>query len=88
MKEIIEEISDQFGITKKLAKEVIDATIHSLTGKIVTTGEVSIAGFGKFVIVTRPERNGRNPKTNTPLIIKEHKAVKFKIAKALKESIQ
>jgi DNA-binding protein HU-beta len=88
MKATVEAIAQQFGITKKLAKEVVDATIESLTETLVTEGKVKVTGLGSFSVKTKPERAGRNPKDGTPLTIKEHKVVKFTLTKSLKVAVQ
>ncbi len=47
----------------------------------------TLPGFGKLVLVDRPERMGRNPQTGEQIKIPAKKVVKFRIAKAAKDSI-
>lgn len=88
MKTTVEEIATSFNITKKLAKEVVDATVASLAASIVNDGELRISGFGNFKVKTAPARKGRNPKTGEAIQIPEHKVLKFTISGNLKEAIQ
>lgn len=88
MKNTVDQIATDFNITKKLAKEVVDATLLSLAQEIVETGELKITGFGSFKVMGKPARNGRNPKTGEALKIAAHKTLKFKISKNLKQAIQ
>ncbi len=47
----------------------------------------TIPGVGKLVVVKRKARMGRNPKTGEPVKIPARKALKFRIAKAAKDSV-
>ncbi len=85
--ELIAQVAEGTGLTKAAAKEAIEAIL----GKIVTTlkkeGRFAYFGLGVFEVVKRKKRKGRNPRTNEPVTIKAHKAVKFKAAKALKDAV-
>jgi nucleoid DNA-binding protein len=87
MKNVIEQISEEYGITKKLAKEVVDSTIKTLIGEIVNNGELRVHGLGTFTVKTKPARMGHNPKTGEAVQIPERKVVKFSTAKGLKAAI-
>lgn len=50
-------------------------------------GEVSISGFGKFTVVSRPERQVRNPSTGEMMMAKASKTVKFKPSATLKSTL-
>lgn len=51
-------------------------------------GTVKIAGFGQFVLVDRPERDGIDPSDKSKKIhIPASKAVKFKPSKTLKDLV-
>lgn len=88
MKNTVEEIATNFNITKKLAKEVVDATIASLTASIVNDGGIRISGFGTFKVKPKAARLGRNPKTGESIQIPERKVLSFRIANSLKEALQ
>ena len=49
--------------------------------------EVPLPGLGKLVVVQRAARTGRNPRTGAEVKIDASKVVKFKLGKALKESL-
>jgi nucleoid DNA-binding protein len=88
MQTAIKSIAEQFEITNKLAKEVVEAVVASFGKTLLDTDEVRIKGLGSLKIVTKPTRNGRNPKTGEKLVIPARKAVKFTITKSLKAAIQ
>jgi nucleoid DNA-binding protein len=88
MKNTVEEIATGFNVSKKLAKELIDAVVASLASSLLVDKELRISGFGTFKIKTKPARNGRNPKTGESIQIPERKDVKFTLSSNLKEAIQ
>lgn len=47
----------------------------------------TLPGLGKLVLVQRKARMGRNPATGETIKIKAKKVVKFRVAKAAKDSI-
>lgn len=75
------------GVTIKDTSVFVDATLKAIQDALVTGEKITLAGFGSYEIVKRPERMGRNPKTNEPMLIKSSKAIKFKPSAALKESV-
>ena len=75
------------GLTKDHINTVVKATIGGIASALKGSEEVSIAGFGKFSVVERAERMGRNPVTGEQVLIKASKAVKFKASKTLKDAV-
>ena len=49
--------------------------------------EINFIGWGKFEVVERPARTGRNPKTGEEIKIEAKKTVKFKAGKTLLDKI-
>jgi DNA-binding protein HU-beta len=46
-----------------------------------------VPGFGRLVLANRKARMGRNPQTGEPIKIPAKRVVKFRLAKALKDSV-
>jgi len=85
--ELIAQVAEETGLTKAASKEAIEVILKKMTTTLKKEGRVAYFGLGIFEVVKRKKRKGRNPRTNEPVTIKAHKAVKFKAAKALKEAI-
>jgi DNA-binding protein HU-beta len=68
----------------KAVKAVLEAIEQALSKD---DGKVSIAGFGVFEVVSRPERTGRNPQTGKEIKIAASRAVKFKPGKNLRDAV-
>ncbi|MHB8249226.1 MAG: HU family DNA-binding protein [Acidithiobacillus sp.] len=87
LKSISEEIAAKVLLTKKDARIIVDALVGRI-GKSLSEGhEVSIFRIGKFQVMEKPARKGRNPKTGESVEIPAKKVVRFKAARALKDAI-
>jgi DNA-binding protein HU-beta len=75
------------GITKKQAGDALDAVVEAIADNLKDGDRVSIPGLGSFSVADRAARTGRNPATGATIQIPASKAVKFKVAKDLKEDI-
>jgi len=81
----IANLSQKSTLSKKQVSEVLDHLL-ALATKEAKNGFV-IPGFGKLVLANRKARMGRNPQTGEPIKIPAKRVVKFRIAKALKDSV-
>jgi DNA-binding protein HU-beta len=83
--QIATSIADSVGITKKQAVQVLE-TITELAYKNAKNS-FTLPGLGKLVLVHRKARTGRNPATGETIKIPAKKVLKFRVAKAAKDSI-
>ena len=86
------EITTGFPSAAKTAKRLgVSATVlkklTSLAEHSRTTGEFVLPGVGRLVRVERKARMGRNPATGEAIKIPAKKVVKFRVAKAIRDSI-
>ncbi|MDR2461021.1 MAG: HU family DNA-binding protein [Deltaproteobacteria bacterium] len=85
--ELVAQVSDDTGMSKSQVQKVLESIIETTIKTLKKDPRFPIFGLGVFQVVKRPKRKGRNPRTGQPLIVKAHKAVKFKAAKKLKEAV-
>ena len=83
--ELIAQVAKTTGLTKVASKEVLDTIMAQITTTLQTKGRITLFGVGTFEVINRKKRIARNPRTNEPAVVKAHNAVKFKVAKNLKE---
>ena len=86
--ELIKKIAGEMGLTKAAVNGVLDSLIEQAAETLKKEKRFALPGLGVFEVVERPARTGRNPQTGQPLEISASRAVKFKAAKALKDSVQ
>ena len=83
--EILSHLAAKVNTSKKQAGEFLDEFV-SLAHKEAKKS-FAIPGLGKLVVVDRKKRMGRNPSTGETMVIPAKKVLKFRIAKAAKDSI-
>jgi len=77
------------GLTKRMATEVVEATLDAITNALCDGAKVQITGFGTFEVRTRKARTGRNPaKPGETIQIPAQKAPVFKAGKRLKDAVR
>jgi len=87
-KELIAEIAERTGVTKKDAGKTLD-TVIEIVEKTLSKGEVvRLVGFGTFMVASRKARKGVNPRTKKPITIHGGKVPKFVPGKELKEKVK
>lgn len=73
--------------SKAEAERKFEAILDSIEEVLKSGEELNFIGWGKFEVVEKAARIGRNPKTGEEIIIEAKKAVKFKAGKALSEKV-
>ncbi len=86
--DLVVKIADKAGLSKASAERALNAFLDSVEDVLVKEGKLTLTGFGTFVVETRQERQGRNPRTGAPLVIPAAKVVKFRPGKLLKDAIK
>jgi len=86
--ELIAAVATKTGLSKTAAAEALEAVPDTLAEALSGGDRVSWSGVGFFEVSERTARKGRNPQTGVEIKIAASKGVKFKAAKALKDSIQ
>ena len=86
-KDLVAQVAEAEGFTKKDTEAVIDAFIDSVVGHLEDGTAVQLTGFGKFEVVESAPRAGRNPQTGEELHIPAKLRPKFRAGKNLKEAV-
>ena len=87
-KEFVELYFEKGGFeTKTEAERKMKAFLETVEEALVKGEEVIFTGWGKWEVVEKAERVGRNPKTGEEVVIPAKKAIKFKVGKALEEKV-
>jgi DNA-binding protein HU-beta len=81
------ELADATGTNKKTAAQFIESLSDIAYREVKRNGEFTFPGVGKLVKQHRSARMGRNPATGEPIKIPAKTVVKFRVAKAAKDSV-
>ncbi len=85
--ELIDAIAERADISKAAAGRALDATLDAITGALKEGDQVTLIGFGTFLVRERASRVGRNPRTGEAMTIAAAKTPAFKAGKALKDAV-
>ena len=80
-------LAEKLGKTRKEAGEMLEAIVDLAYKEAKRAGEFTIPGLGKLLKKHRAARMGRNPTTGASISIPAKTVVKFRVAKAAKDSI-
>lgn len=86
--DIIEKVAKDAHLTKKAAKEAVDATFETIETALKKGEKVVLSGFGTFIIRGRKARTGRNPKTGQSLQLPQMNTIGFIAAKGIKKQVR
>jgi DNA-binding protein HU-beta len=85
--QMIKELAAAGEVSNKVAKALVTAYADLAVKETKKNGVAVLPGLGRLVRVDRKARMGRNPATGEAIKIPAKKVVKFRIAKAVKDSI-
>ncbi|OGE81900.1 MAG: DNA-binding protein [Candidatus Doudnabacteria bacterium RIFCSPLOWO2_02_FULL_48_8] len=85
--EVLSALAEKFGKSRKEVAEMIEALVSLAYNETKSSGEFTIPGLGKLQKKHREARMGRNPATGEQIKIPAKTVVKFRVAKAAKDSI-
>ena len=85
--DIVEDISNKTGFTKKQSIETVETLLEILKDTLEEGEDILISGFGKFCVREKKERRGRNPATGEDLMLDPRRVVTFKCSGKLRDKI-
>jgi integration host factor subunit alpha len=86
--EIAEGLQQKFGLTKSVAKEIVDQVFEEMRLNLEAGRSIKLSGLGNFELRDKKARPGRNPKTGEPKIIAARRVLTFKAGQKLKAKIE
>ena len=86
--EIVTGISEETGLEKSEALRAVEAFMQSIKKSLPEGQNVSLRGFGSFVVKERAQKTGRNISKNTTIIIPAHNIPSFKPAKVFVDEVK
>ena len=86
-KDLVNQVYMQVGFSKLISENLIDEFFSLIISNLIKEKKIKIAKFGTFLIRTKKERLGRNPKTKEEKLISERNVVLFKPSNEFKDLI-
>ena len=85
--EVLNHFAQKFDIKRTQAREFFEELSELAGREVKSNGEFVLPGFGKLVRAERKAREGRNPATGETINIPAKTTLKFRIGKAMKDSV-
>lgn len=85
--EVINHFAEKTGMKRAQVKEFFEELSDLASKEVKANGEFVLPGFGKLVRSERKAREGRNPATGETIQIPAKTTLKFRVGKAMKDSI-
>lgn len=85
--EFVDAVAVKGDMSKADAASAVDAVLDAVTDAMKEGDQVTLVGFGTFLVRKREARTGRNPRTGEPLEIAASNVPSFKAGKALKDAV-
>ncbi|HEX5411158.1 MAG TPA: HU family DNA-binding protein [Terriglobia bacterium] len=85
--QIVAHLADKNGLQKRQAAALLEELAALAEKETRSTGQFVVPGLGKAVKAHRKARKGRNPQTGAEIKIPARTVVKFRLAKAFKDSV-
>ena len=85
--QLVKALAEANEVNNKVARGMLDSLASMAISEVKKNGVFVIPGIGRLVRVDRKARIGRNPATGESIKIPAKKVVKFRVAKAAKDSI-
>ena len=86
--DLIQTIQSNNDLTLKRSTDLVEATIGIIKDTLATGEDVLISGFGKFCVMEKAERKGRNPATGEDLMQPARRVVTFRPGQKLKARVE
>jgi DNA-binding protein HU-beta len=85
--ELVDAVASSADLSKTDAAKAVDALVDVVTEALRKGEQVTVVGFGTFLVRKRDARAGRNPQTGATIQIAASNAPAFKAGKALKDAV-
>ncbi len=82
--DLSEDVYQKVHLSRTEAANLVEQVLGEICDALVRGEPVRLPGFGKFVVRSKAERVGRNPKIGVEMPIKPHRALVFKPSGNLK----
>lgn len=83
-KEIVEHVVGTVGFTGKESKQIVESFFSTIRETLASGDEVKLAGFGRFNILDKRARPGRNVINGTPFEIVARRVVTYTSSRLLR----
>jgi len=82
--DIVEKVYEKIGFSKKEAAELVELVFDTIKADLLKGEKIKISGFGNFMVRSKHERVGRNPRTGEQMKITARRVLNFRHSQVLR----
>ena len=82
-----EAVFKSVGLSRNESSNLVDTVFNEILKNLTTGNDVKISSFGTFIVRSKRERIGRNPKTGEEVPISARDVVTFRASNVLKSKV-
>jgi len=82
--DLSEAIYRKVGLSRAESARLVEQVLGEISDTLAAGEAVKLSGFGNFLVRSKGERVGRNPKTGIEVPIERHRAISFRPSNNLK----
>ena len=75
------------GLSRNESATLVDSVFTEISNSLINGQDVKISSFGTFIVRSKKERVGRNPKTGEEVPITARQVVTFRASNVLKSEV-
>lgn len=85
---LAEMLVQKLGLNRRESKDMVDMFFEEIRSALEAGELVKLSNFGNFQLRDKPQRPGRNPKTNEPIPVSARRVVTFLASPKLKIAVE
>lgn len=85
--DLCEAVYQKVGLSRTESADLVELVLKEISDNLVDGESVKLSSFGSFVVRSKGERIGRNPKTGEEVPISPRRVMVFKPSNVLKQKI-
>ena len=85
--DLCESVYRKVGLSRSESAELVESFLHEVSESLVKGDSVKLSSFGSFMVRSKNERIGRNPKTGEEVPISPRRVLVFKPSNVMKDKI-
>ncbi|HLM39407.1 MAG TPA: integration host factor subunit alpha [Microvirga sp.] len=85
--DLSEAVYQKAGLSRAESAKLVEQVLGEIGDSLVAGKTVKLSGFGTFIVRSKGERVGRNPKTGVEVPIEQRRVMLFKPSNVLKAHI-
>lgn len=85
--DLSEAVYQKLGLSRVESAELVEMVLDTISERIVEGESVKLSSFGSFLVRSKNERIGRNPKTGEEVPITPRRVMVFKPSNILKKAV-